>query len=542
MISYSNTSKLLFSQGQNNALNIKPKASQGATDTAFKSVFENTVNSNKRTENDRPIYKRENDRPICKRENDISQNSEPKVKYKSYKEVKRDKSINENQNLVEKTSDDVVAQKVNSETEKSKSNSKDYDETINVLAQMLGIQPNELVKIANELGFSAEDLKNADKLSSFIGELANLLELNDSQKAVMNILAAEIPKQVSKETSKEASIENVSSLEVNVTDVNENEATVNINKIKNVNISEISNDIKAKLDQLINTAEISSETIGTEISKVVESMRAQAKANVNISTEQENAKTDTAIEVKPIKEGVSEEGAVNKSKEESAKANNSKYQENTDNVKATDTKTEVVASEINTQVTANNDQNQPLTQNNQVIGDIKVNMINNQTQVQKPELSMPQPVRTTEVINQVVEQAKVVIGQDKSEMIIHLKPDHLGKLELKVVTEQGIVAAKFIAESNQVKEIIETNMQLLKDSLEKQGLSIDNVSVQVGQEKQREFREQNSYHSKNKDSNNGTKYGSNELNIGKVGYNALDTLPERLAQYADDTNTINFTA
>lgn len=530
MISCSNASKLLFSQVQNNARNIKPKASQGAADTAFKSVFESAVNSNKRTENDRPVFKREND---------ISQNSESKVKYKSYKEVDRDKSIKENQSLVEKTSDDVTAQKVDSETEKSKSSSKDYDETINVLAQMLGIQPNELVKIANELGFSAEDLKNADKLSSFIGELANLLELNDSQKAMMNTLSVEIPKQISKETTKE----DVSRLEANVTEGNKNEATGNMGKIETVNISEISDDIKAKLDQLIQKAEISSESVGAEISKVVEAMRAQAKANVNVSTEQDDTNTDTTVEVKPITGGVSEEGAVNKSKEESAKASDSKYQENTDNAKTTDTKAEVATSEINAQVTVNNDQNQPLNQQNtQAVGDIKVNMINNQTQVQKSELSMPQPVRTTEVINQVVEQAKVVIGQDKSEMVIHLKPDHLGKLELKVVTEQGIVAAKFIAESNQVKEIIETNMQLLKDSLEKQGLSIDNISVQVGQEKQKEFREQSSYQSKNKDSNNGTKYGSNEINTVKVGYDALDTLPERLAQYADDTNTVNFRA
>lgn len=534
MISCSNASKLLFSQVQNNALNIKPKASQGAADTAFKSVFESAVNSNKRNDNDRPVFKKEND---------ISQNSESKVKYKSFKEVERDKSVNENQSLVEKTNGDVTAQKVDSETEKSKSSSKDYDEAINVLAQMLGIQPNELVKIANELGFSAEDLKNADKLSSFIGELANQLELNDSQKAMMNTLAVEIPKQVSKETSKEAIKEDASSLEVNETEGNENEATVNINRIKTVDLSEISDDIKAKLDQLIQNAEISSESVGTEISKVVEAMRAQAKANVNVSTEQDDIKTDTTIESKPITEGVSEEGAVNKSKEESAKASDSKYQENTDKAKATDTKAEVATSEINAQVTSSNDQNQPLDQQNtQVVGDIKVNMVNNQTQVPKSEISMPQPVRTTEVINQVVEQAKVVIGQDKSEMIIHLKPDHLGKLELKVVTEQGIVAAKFIAESNQVKEIIETNMQLLKDSLEKQGLSIDNVSVQVGQEKQKEFREQSSYQSRNKDSNDGIKYGSNELNTVKVGYNALDTLPERLAQYVDDTNTVNFTA
>jgi len=71
-------------------------------------------------------------------------------------------------------------------------------------------------------------------------------------------------------------------------------------------------------------------------------------------------------------------------------------------------------------------------------------------------------------------------------MVITLKPETLGKLTLKVVTENGIVIAKFAAESQQVKEIIEANMQQLKDSLQNQGLSIQGFSVSVGQERKKD--------------------------------------------------------
>ena len=64
---------------------------------------------------------------------------------------------------------------------------------------------------------------------------------------------------------------------------------------------------------------------------------------------------------------------------------------------------------------------------------------------------------------------------------------------MKIVTERGIVTAKFIAENQQVKEALETNMQLLKDSLEKQGLSVQGFSVSVGQDSYRGFNSERQY-------------------------------------------------
>ncbi|HHW30451.1 MAG TPA: flagellar hook-length control protein FliK [Clostridiaceae bacterium] len=84
------------------------------------------------------------------------------------------------------------------------------------------------------------------------------------------------------------------------------------------------------------------------------------------------------------------------------------------------------------------------------------------------------------ILKQVIDKAKVFIDGEKSEMVIELKPESLGKLSLKVVSEKGMVEANFVAENTQVKEILETNMNLLKDVLEKQGLVVQNFSVSVG--------------------------------------------------------------
>lgn len=93
-----------------------------------------------------------------------------------------------------------------------------------------------------------------------------------------------------------------------------------------------------------------------------------------------------------------------------------------------------------------------------------------------------QAVTKSELIEQIVEKAKVTLTPEKSEMIVDLKPDTLGKLTLKIITERDAVMAKFTAENQQVKEILESNMDLLKDSLERQGFNVQGFSVSVGKD------------------------------------------------------------
>lgn len=518
MITNTNTSKLIFSKGQDNsAINLKPKVSQGTSDKDFKTFFDNTLNN---------TTKRTYASNESQDNNKVSKNSDSKEKYKSFRDIER----NSYRSSVEKSSGDSKLQKVEKEKQELASDSQEYDNTINVLAQMLGLQPNELLKMANDLGFSAEDLKNEKGLSLFTDKLANALQLNDQQKAMLSALAVEVLKQVTAESSLES---------VSTTD--KTEANANTNTI---NLSNVADEVKAKLEQLIQNARINQESVGSEVSKVIEVMKSQVQAKVTIKSEQVDTKSITDVTAEGIS---SEEHLSAKEKatnvKESAKASKSEEGDNSTGAEAGDSSTEVDITKVNTQVNANNDQNQQLDQQNlQAIGNVKIGTINNQTEVQKSVFSTPQPVKSSEVLNQVVEQAKVIMGQDKSEMIIQLKPDHLGKLELKVVTEQGIVAAKFIAENQQVKEIIETNMQLLKDSLQKQGITVDSVNVQVGHD-QNEYQQQNSYQSNSNRSSSRQKYNNSELGIeAAVGINALDTLPERLAQYANESNTINLKA
>ncbi|MDR1914594.1 MAG: flagellar hook-length control protein FliK [Clostridiales bacterium] len=93
------------------------------------------------------------------------------------------------------------------------------------------------------------------------------------------------------------------------------------------------------------------------------------------------------------------------------------------------------------------------------------------------------PINAPDVLKQIVDTFKTDIKNNVSEMRIALKPETLGDLTMKIVSDNGRITAKFIAESQRVKQIMEADFNILKDTLAKQGLNVTQISVSVGQER-----------------------------------------------------------
>ncbi|MGE5632250.1 MAG: flagellar hook-length control protein FliK [Caulobacteraceae bacterium] len=104
----------------------------------------------------------------------------------------------------------------------------------------------------------------------------------------------------------------------------------------------------------------------------------------------------------------------------------------------------------------------------------------------------PQTVQKADIINQIVKKAELVINDNQPEMKMQLEPENLGKLTLKIAVEKGLVTAKFVAESQEVKQVIESSFNRLRDMLQEKGIGVQNFSVTVGQDS-REFNNQNNY-------------------------------------------------
>lgn len=105
---------------------------------------------------------------------------------------------------------------------------------------------------------------------------------------------------------------------------------------------------------------------------------------------------------------------------------------------------------------------------------------------EKVPVSAFEKVVPKDVAEQVVMKVRLMAGENRQEMEMQLKPESLGKLTLKIVHERGEVIAKITAENEQVKSILEGSMQLLKDALEKSGVSVQSLSVSVGNKDERE--------------------------------------------------------
>ena len=88
----------------------------------------------------------------------------------------------------------------------------------------------------------------------------------------------------------------------------------------------------------------------------------------------------------------------------------------------------------------------------------------------------------SDIINQVIKKADLFVQGSHQEMVMKLEPESLGKLNLKIVVENGLITAKFVAESQQVKEVLESSFNQLKNALQEKGIAVQGFSVSVGQQ------------------------------------------------------------
>lgn len=91
-------------------------------------------------------------------------------------------------------------------------------------------------------------------------------------------------------------------------------------------------------------------------------------------------------------------------------------------------------------------------------------------------------VTAKEILPQIVERTQLMVAGGYHEMELNLQPENLGKLHLKISLENQLVTAHFLAESQQVKEIIESNLSQLRQKLQATGLQIDKLQVNLGQD------------------------------------------------------------
>ena len=145
--------------------------------------------------------------------------------------------------------------------------------------------------------------------------------------------------------------------------------------------------------------------------------------------------------------------------------------------------------------------------------------------------------RPAEVIEQIIEQVRVNINQDNTSMEMQLYPEHLGRIQIHVISKDGVMTARIAAETETARQAIEAGLNNLKESLENQNLKVDAIEVMVstaaftnGEERQDDYRQQG----------NGNK--NKKLNLSNVDEEMSDEEQEIEQLRASDGSSVTYLA
>lgn len=346
------------------------------------------------------------------------------------------------------------------------------------LAQVLGIKPEDLTALLGFLGIKPEELADRSKLPEIACKLAELLNLDTGQEQtllrVMELAgrkAGEIADNVADNGGNVIKEIAVQDFKTDIPQVQIKEDPVSadyVNRQKELQdeFRQILDNLKARLQEMTERMQQSPrlfmEELAEEIEVILEGLDTQPE------TEASNSPAYPVNEISTdVKEAESSETAENSGKQE-------KTEQSEKPLKESESKADAVVKDVDAmeaegvEAIAGHQHSFQVPKSSEALT-AAIGRNNENAQVR-------------EIISQVMQNAKVVIDGDKTEMVMQLKPESLGKVSLRVVAENGIIAARFVAENRQVKQILEANMQLLKDALEKQGLSVEGFSVSVGQD------------------------------------------------------------
>jgi len=120
--------------------------------------------------------------------------------------------------------------------------------------------------------------------------------------------------------------------------------------------------------------------------------------------------------------------------------------------------------------TGNNNSNNPYALN-----DVQVIKAENAADTK----SIPN-MKQSNILNQVSEKIHFALNRGQSRVTIQLNPPSLGQVDVSLSIKNNQLQATMIAESVQVKNILESNMGQLRVTLENQNIGVDRISVFVG--------------------------------------------------------------
>ncbi|MGE5329246.1 MAG: flagellar hook-length control protein FliK [Deltaproteobacteria bacterium] len=482
--------------------NIEAKQQNKVNNNKFKDVFEHKRLDFKDKDKD---FTR-NEEKIKKPDNDEKPKAEGQIK----------KEVNQTKETLNKK--DINRYKKKEDGKESRIDDKETKEMeikkrLMELAKALGIDPEKAAQLVMPMDLkSIEDFQQ--KIETLVEKLAALSDVTEEEKPNLAENLKEIVEKLFTETNE---------LKDNL---NNQKKDVKNEVVEGVIITDKQDENnkgarirESDTEGLKNTDGIQKSIEKPEGQKPSMSIKDNTKDEVK-QTEAESAKTETKAVDK--QQGVDEkddapENEVIKTDNEIEIKDDKKKADNQDEGRNKEQKngdwTEKIKVMFKYQEKIENPFKIPVQNNIQTVQSLQDIQVEQKVQLKASSFVLP---HKEEVLSQIIDKAAVTLTADKAEMVLNLKPDNLGKLEMKLVTEKGIMNAQIVAENQQVKQIIESNFNVLRDALEKQGIAVQSFSVSVGNNNLSRGFQNNGF--KDQNTNNQRQYKTNGITVNNLTY------------------------
>ena len=97
------------------------------------------------------------------------------------------------------------------------------------------------------------------------------------------------------------------------------------------------------------------------------------------------------------------------------------------------------------------------------------------------------PDAKIENMQDIVRQARTIVKDGGGEMQIHLQPEGMGKVHLKVAVNEGVVNVEMMTDNQVAKQAIEEGLIDIKQALEGQKLAVETLKVEMSPDYQKDF-------------------------------------------------------
>lgn len=332
-----------------------------------------------------------------------------------------------------------------------------FDEKVKeVIAEKLGISEEEVAQQMEIMGLTALDLMDSSKLAGLIMELTGsediggLLFNGDFQQMLGQIadLSQELALQLNL-TPEELNLMQEELKPMISDNLQQETAPVRDETLQNAeNITPNGEEVPAETVRDNTVLQGDAAAVQKNPQNPVEESGVQNEAMKGTVQQEENASAETV----PVQEDA--EGQEEETQSSTGEKASDLFKENNGNDKSESRQMHVTY--------------QTTTQN---VGQGQV--------VEVTQTVVQARIDVEDILRQVSQMTRVFVNQAESSVEMQLNPANLGKIYLQVVSREGVITAQIAAQNEAVKEALESQVAVLKENMNQQGLKVEAIEVTI---------------------------------------------------------------